>query len=658
MLQATAGPVRLRALAARQLPLLILAGLAVALFSDRLRGLDTAALLDALGRVSAGGAVAAIGFAVLSFAAVARYDVLVHRLLATGQDEPAARRAGFAATAISQTTGFGLLVGTLVRLRLMPGLPLGLAAAVTATAAFLFLGGWAVVTSAAVVALPSEATRELAPLALAVLACCPLLLAASLLMPQVRFAGRSLRLPPPDVLLALVGLAAVDTLASGLCLWSVLPPGTDMYLPSLLPAFLVAYGAGLVSGAPGGIGAFEITLLALLPGIPVEPLLAGILAWRLAYYAGPALVAAAQLLRSPLAPPRSDRKVPIPTLVCGVLPAQAARALARAGRAEFGLVRQSDKAFLALDHGGAVVARAGHTLALIGTPSDPGCDKAAIDALASAARAEARRPCFYKASARLAVAARARGWAVAPVALEGIVDPLDFDLAVPRYRQLRRKLKKAAEAGIEVRRAYCDMLDWSATDRIAAEWAVPRGGERGLSMGRYARGYLRAQRVYVAYRGDTPLAFVTLHEGRKEWTLDLMRALSDAPDGTMHALVAAAIVDARAAGLRRLSLAAIPHPTLDGVGARLARLLGRADPASGLSRFKQAFAPRWEPVYCAASSRAALVLAGIDLLRAIHHPPPLASGQGDPTSNLIHPAVPLAAIPAAAPVPPAIAGAA
>jgi phosphatidylglycerol lysyltransferase len=639
--------VRLRALAIRQLPVLILAGFAVALFSDRLRNLDAAALLDALGRVTAGGAAVALALAALSFAAVARYDALVHRLLATGQREAVARRAGFAATAISQTTGFGLLVGTLVRLRLMPGLTLGLAVAVTAAAAALFLGGWAVVTATAVVALPSEATRHFAPLALAVLAIVPLALAASFLLPQVRVAGRVSRLPPPGILLALIGLAAVDTLAAALCLWSLLPPGSGVLLAALLPAFLVAYGAGLVSGSPGGIGVFEVTFLALLPGIPAEPVLAGILAWRLVYYAGPALLAGLLLVRATAEPASEEQDManPIPTQACGAPAAPALRAMVRAPRAEFGLVRQSDKAFLPLGPGGAVVARAGHTLALIGAPSDTGCYGMAIDALTVAAQAEARRPCFYKAPARLAAGARARGWTVAPVALEGFVDPRAFDPATPPFRQLRRKLKKAADVGVEVRRVDADTVDWSAADRIAADWSEARGGERGLSMGRYARDYVRAQLIFMAYRDADPVAFITLHQGRAEWALDLMRSKGDAPDGTMQALIAAAIAQAREAGLRRLSLAAIPHPALEDYLSRLARMLHRTDPAGGLARFKQGFAPRWEPVYCAAPSRPALVLCAFDLLRAIDRPPRLASSAEAPPCDRINHALATSAIP-------------
>ncbi len=64
----------------------------------------------------------------------------------------------------------------------------------------------------------------------------------------------------------------------------------------MLPAVVIAIGAGLLSGAPGGIGAFELVLLALLPGAGEAALIAGILAWRLVYFVAPALIAAGLVL--------------------------------------------------------------------------------------------------------------------------------------------------------------------------------------------------------------------------------------------------------------------------------------------------------------------------------------------------------------------------
>jgi phosphatidylglycerol lysyltransferase len=165
--------------------------------------------------------------------------------------------------------------------------------------------------------------------------------------------------------------------------------------------------------------------------------------------------------------------------------------------------------------------------------------------------------------------------------------------------------------------------------RLNADWAVARGGEQGLTMGRFDPAYVAGQRVYVARRGLRPIGFATFHTAAAGWSLDLLRPHPDAPDGTAHALVAAALADAARAGVTRLSLAAVPEPAFPGRRTALSRLIrlfpGAARSARGLWQFKQAFAPRWERLYLIAPGFAAMALAGWDIRRAVTHPPPVAS---------------------------------
>jgi phosphatidylglycerol lysyltransferase len=87
------------------------------------------------------------------------------------------------------------------------------------------------------------------------------------------------------------------------------------------------------------------------------------------------------------------------------------------------------------------------------------------------------------------------------------------------------------------------------------------------------------------------------------------------PDGTMQALVTHAILVAQAAGITQLSLAAAPLPSRRGGGED-----------AGLARFKQGFAPRWQPLYLAAPGPLSLLITGAEIMRAIHAPPPLRTG--------------------------------
>jgi phosphatidylglycerol lysyltransferase len=349
---------------------------------------------------------------------------------------------------------------------------------------------------------------------------------------------------------------------------------------AVLPAFALALAAGLLSGTPGGVGPFEITLLTLLPEAPQTGLLAAILGFRLVYFALPAILGAAWLALRPISVPEVGAPPPLSARRLRAAPGRGrARAAggtraARAGRGD------------AHRHHDAGRRRRGDPLA----PVAPGL---ALDMLSAEALRRARRPLLYKCGARLAAEARGRGWTVLAVAEEAWLDPCAFRLDRPEMRGLRRKLRAAEAAGVTVARATALPLTEMAA--VAAEWAAARGGERGFSMGRFSPDHVAAQRVWLARAEGRLLGFVTFHQGAREWTLDLVRLRPDAPDGTAHALVAAALAEAARAGLKRLSLAAVP------VERPLPRPLERpaaARSGDGLRRFKSAFDPSWETALC------------------------------------------------------------
>ena len=239
-----------------------------------------------------------------------------------------------------------------------------------------------------------------------------------------------------------------------------------------------------------------------------------------------------------------------------------------------------------------------------------------------------RLPCLYKTGARTAVQARRMGWQTHPVAVEAWLTPATFDLATPARAGLRRKLRRAEKHGLRIERGgvgHATVLPMVQMTQIADRWAQARGGERGFSMGRFAPDYVAGQQVWLAYVGDRLCAFATFNATHMEWTLDLMRQDDDAPDGIMHALIAAALRAARDEAVPRLSLAALP-PDRAAADGPLARLLIRADAASGvqgLRQFKAAFDPQREILYIAAPTRTALAVAAIDIARAIRFPTPL-----------------------------------
>lgn len=596
----------------------------LALFADRFREIDAAAVGAAFAGLSAWQWLVAGFFTLLSFWAIGRYDALIHRHLNTGTDRAVARRAGIGAIAISQMAGMGLVTGALVRWRMLPGITLWQALRLTATVALSFLAGWAVVAALLVLAAPGGSFDALRPWAALVLALAAAGVVAAAVLPPDAALARRLALPSLATIGAILGLAALDTTAAAVALWAVLPPGADPGLMLFLPAFLAALGAGLVLATPGGIGPFELALLALLPALPEADLLAGVLAWRVIYFALPAILAMVVLARGP----KSAGPVPAPA-------APTHAALAQADRAETGLVHQGGHAVLTSGCARAALL-VGETRQTLAGLFDPVGPRAALPGLLTdlqrSARARGRMACLYKLSPRAALVARRCGWRLLPVAEEAVIDPARFDLDIPARAALRRKLRRAAQAGvlIESRDDHGNgPLPIDEMAGLAADWARVRGGERGFSMGRFAPDYVTGQRVFLARKDGRLIAFVSFHEGHREWTLDLMRHAEDCPDGTMHGLVARAIAAAAACGVPRLSLAAAPAHcrVARGLPACLRPHLARRDATCGLRRFKASFAPRWQPLYLAAPHRAGLALALADLALHIRHPAPLSASR-------------------------------
>ena len=620
-----------RALAKQGLVLAALAGLAYALRAH-IAALDMAAILSAFGAVTAAQWAGAGLATALSFYALAQYDAVIHRALGTQIPPRAAGIAGAAAIALSQTLGFGLISGALARWRLLPRLSLLTASKITATVAASFLIGWGLVTGPALLFLPSAwAHAATAGLALTLAGGAILTLAA--IRPRLKLGP--ITLPDSRFLLSITALAALDTLAACAALWCLLPAEAGVSFAALFPAFLLALGAGMTSGSPGGVGPFELTLLALLPATGSEPLLAAVLAWRAAYFALPALVGGLMMLR-PL-------RLPAGGLAGGLAPsARAALAppapeltprlaalVERAPRAETGLLRQGEHAvFLAGNaRAGWMVGRAGRCLVGLLDPFGAKVETLVpvlLPRFEALAREAGRVPCLYKISARAAALARRSGWRVMPVAREAWLAPERFTLETPERAGLRRKLRKADKAGVIV---SCpeDRLPLAQMAGVSGDWVRAHGAERGFSMGRFHPDYVSGQRVYLATHGGRLVAFASFHQGAQEWTLDLMRPAPNAPDGTMQALIYAAIRDAQAYGIARLSLAALP-PEAEasrGIAAMVWRRAATRKGAAGLRQFKSGFAPNWETLYIAAKGRTTLSLASADIAATIRRPPPL-----------------------------------
>jgi phosphatidylglycerol lysyltransferase len=613
----------LRRAVIRQLGALAVLGLFALLLRDRIAHLDLEDIIATLHQVSPHQWLAALAATTLSFWALGQYDAVLHRALGTGLPEAATRRAGATAIAISQTLGLGLVTGALVRWRMLPGLGLVEATRITAAVAVSFLAGWAVITATTLVMFP-DALPGGALIGAAGLGAALAVAGMALIAPGVRFGKLVLRLPSLPVMMRILMLAALDTLAAAVALWVLVPHSLHIDFGLLFPAFLLALGGGFVSGTPGGVGPFELALVSLLPGEDPAPLLGAVLAWRMVYFALPAALGGITLaLHRPTANATGRLVVPAAT----EFTPRIAALVEAAPRAELGLLRQGEHQVLLFEG-----ARAGWMIgetqqALVGLLDPFGAKGPAqrlLGALRQEARSRGRVACLYKIGARQASKVRAAGWAIAPVAREAVLDLEGFSLDTPARAGLRRKLRKVQKAGVTVTEAP-DRLPDADMAQLSAAWVTARGGERGFSMGRYDADYVAGQRVFFAHLEGVLVGYVSFHANAQEWVLDLMRPAADAPDGTMQALILAAVAQAQREGCPRLSLAALP-PTGSCTRGPAAAIWRRAEGvpgAAGLAQFKASFAPRWERRYIAAPNTVTLLLAAADIARAIRRPAPL-----------------------------------
>lgn len=587
--------------AVRPVTAIVILFICLVVLRGRLEGVDLGLVAVHLHGISTAQWIAAVALTAGSFAAVGLYDDHIHRWLNTGITSRRAAISGAASIAVAQMVGLGLVTGTLARWRMMPDLPILTAARVTAAVSVSFmLALGVVITGALLIGLaPDPAPGWLVPAG--VVSACALVL-VSLIRPH----RLPVSLPPLRMMSGILAATVIDTVLAGLAFYVLLPPELGFQAQLIIPAFLLALGAGLIGGAPAGAGAFELTLLLLLPMVPEPELLAAIVAFRVVYYVLPASFGAAVLLLrvTPTAP--ATREAP------------AHPDLLRTDRAEAGLARLGEFEVMALGETRILGADSGQALVALGDPL-AGDTGSCLRELSDMAEHRGLIPAIYKCGAAVAIKARRAGWMCLRCADELWIDPTSFSLSTPRRRRLRRKLRAAATSGVTVE-PVAGTPPLRAMADTAKEWADARGGERGFSMGRWDPDYVSGQRVYLARLEGQVVAFATFHDGADEWALDLIRFSAAMPDGTMHQIIVSAIEDAGRLGRTRLSLAALPPSSQPPLLRGLARRLGLTD---GLRQFKASFAPRHQPRYLIAPGPLGLVIAAADILRRVYRPVPL-----------------------------------
>ena len=239
--------------------------------------------------------------------ALACYDVVAARFfrLGIGMWRPLA--TGLLGYSITNTTGHGVLVGALLRLRIYPrwGVTGKQVGEVVGFGVLTYYMGLSIVSSAALILEGVELTALLSKLpkvghlfegdwfryavpAILLTGVGLWFLLVSLRRKPIIIRGHEFRLPGPGIGLVQVLVSIADLAIASTVLYVLLPDHHDLAWMAFIGIFAVVQFASLMSAVPGGIGVFSAIMIAVLgprfTGNAGAELFASLIAFRVIYY--------------------------------------------------------------------------------------------------------------------------------------------------------------------------------------------------------------------------------------------------------------------------------------------------------------------------------------------------------------------------------------
>ncbi len=272
--------------------------LALHFLAGEIGSFDPGAVRAALDSMQGPAVGAALVATITGFGAIAFYERgALHLMGRRDVPDRLALETGYVANAIGYVLGFPALTAGAIRWKAYSaaGLGPGAIATLTAISSATLWGGIAIVFATALafdpgstsglVGLPAETDRWIGIALLAAIAVTGLLLMAG--PRQVTFRQRTITLPRRDLVAAQVLLGLLDIAAAIATLWFLLPADAGVAPGQLAGVFVVAIVLGFVSHVPGGLGVFEALMIAGLPQVSSDALLASLIVFRIIYYLVP-----------------------------------------------------------------------------------------------------------------------------------------------------------------------------------------------------------------------------------------------------------------------------------------------------------------------------------------------------------------------------------
>lgn len=243
-----------------------------------------------------------------------------------------------------------------------------------------------------------------------------------------------------------------------------------------------------------------------------------------------------------------------------------------------------------------------------GIVAPPGFEADALGSVLEHVADTGRRPVFAALSDPAPY--EERGLHAFRIADDALIDLSNFSLAGKRMASIRHSVTSARRAGLEIV-PYSDDVA-SGVAAVSDAWlATKRGGEMGFTLGRFDPTIARRVDCRVAIdEAGIVVGFVTWrhYDDGHARVLDIMRRAADAPNPSMDLLIGASLLEFAEAGIPAASLGAVPLSH--------GRLAERVYPTISLRRYKEKFAPTWEPQWLIAPSRTQLPAAMLAVVSA------------------------------------------
>jgi phosphatidylglycerol lysyltransferase len=188
-----------------------------------------------------------------------------------------------------------------------------------------------------------------------------------------------------------------------------------------------------------------------------------------------------------------------------------------------------------------------------------------------------------------------------------------FSLEGRPRKKLRHAWRRAQDEGLRLEVVPASGIEplFSELEEVSQEWLRTRNTrEKGFSLGRFDRDYLRRFPMALIRQGERIVAFANLWPGgeKEELSIDLMRHREEAPDGVMDFLFVELMLWGREQGYRWFNLGMAPlsgleeralAPLWNRVGSLVFRHGEHFYNFQGLRQYKEKFDPVWEPRYLA-----------------------------------------------------------